>query len=117
MKLSLLNEATDITGKLDPLIAKYEKLKDMADGNESLHYELMINKLKNATTLEVLIDFLNLMKKNLVETQIELAKAKTKLDPDNAFSSGAYERRELSLNRAISTYRDIITYGKSIKLF
>ena len=117
MKISTINESTDITGKLDPLIAKYEKLKEKAEGTEELHYELIMDRLKNATTKESLKDFLNLMYKNLIETKNELAKNEVKLDPDNAFAKSAYERRKISLNRAVLTYNDILSYGKSIKLF
>ena len=117
MKLNLINESTDITGKLDPLISKYEKLKVSAVDNEELTYKLIIDKLRTSTTLEDLKNFLKIMHNSLTDELKQLNVAKTKATPDNKFRMTAYKTKENSFKRSVSIYNDIIAFGKNIKLF
>jgi hypothetical protein len=117
MKLNSINESTDITGKLDPLIAKYEKLKAKAVGNEELNFELMVDELKSLNTIESLKNFLKTMHGSLTDELKQLNILKAKATPDNQFRLEAYKDRNNSFKMSVSIYNDIIAYGKSAKLF
>jgi hypothetical protein len=116
MKLSTINESTDITGKLDPLITKYESLKAKADGIEQFHYKTIIERLKNINTLEELKDFLKIMNDKLNDENDKLQKLKATADPSRASSYRDFTSRLNSVLLSVSLYNDIIAFGKSIKL-
>ena len=116
MKLNLINESTDITGKLDPLIVKYEKLKASAADND-IFYENIVNKLKSSNTVENLKNFLKSMYDNLNDIVKSLKILKLKAVPSNSFATEEYSNKYKIYANAVSTYNDIVSYCKNIKIF
>jgi len=117
MKLSLINESVDITGKLDPLIAKYVKLRDSAknDYDEAI-YQTTIEKLQRCKTDDIFKEYLNAMYKALVEEFGRIKKAIAKLDPDDLFSVDALKTSRHILDLTNSLHKDMVAYGRSIKI-
>jgi hypothetical protein len=118
MKLSTINESTDITGKLDPLISKYDELRIKAtDEMADLHYELIVDNLRGINTIEGLKKFLKTIHNSLNNELNELNKIRSMIKPKDTFEFSAFESRMNSYNRAITTYEDIINFGKSVKFW
>jgi uncharacterized protein YbaP (TraB family) len=114
MKLSFINESIDITGKLDQLINKFEKLRT-TDSENNLNYKLIIEILEQITTLEDLKKQIKLMASNLKDERTELIKLKSKLDPEANFQKETYNNRYESFKKSMDIYNSIIEYGKIMK--
>ncbi|CAK0754335.1 hypothetical protein CCP1ISM_5710002 [Azospirillaceae bacterium] len=112
MKLTVLNEAVDIAGRLDPLIAKYEGLKAKASGNEEFTYKIIIDKLANIKTVEELHAFLKLMSNNLKDESKKLIASKP--DPSNLFATKTYQTRVASYKTSSSLFNEILAFYKKL---
>lgn len=112
MKLSVINESTDIAGRLDPLIAKYEGLKSKVSGNEEFTYKIVIDKLTGIKTVEELQAFLKLMSNNLKDEAKKLISSKP--DPSNLFATKTYQTRVTSYKTSANIFNDMLAFYKKL---
>ncbi len=117
MKLSLINESVDITGKLDPLIAKYEGLKAKTTDNEEFIYDVAINKLKPIKTVDELKDYLKKFSDGLNYEMKALQKEKNGAVPGHAFKLEAFQNRLRSFKQTAAIYNEILEFGKKAGFF